>query len=66
MWVAETDPRSQSGCWQRFRESKRKQRERREAGGEREKEKDKLTNRTKKRMRETKSETMKGRNREMK
>jgi len=32
---AETDPRSQSGCWQRFRESIRKQRER-ESGGERE------------------------------
>lgn len=28
MWVAETDPRSQSGFWQRFRESPRKQRER--------------------------------------
>ena len=43
MWVAETDPRSQSGCWQCFRESQRKQgvrQEAREREGDRERERE--------------------------
>lgn len=60
VWVAETDPRSQSGCWQRFRES----RENREAGGERKKEKTNWGTERRKEWGEIKRETMKGRNRD--